>query len=166
MEATAPVDLLVAAILGIALLRGLFLGLIREAFSIGALAAAVVAVRLFNAEASALLEGFASEWLPAAAIPYASGALLGLVVLFGVGFAGSVIRKGARAIGLGWADRIGGGALGLAEGAIASGVLLLALGGFLGRDHAFLDGSRSVAFLEQLRGSASGPSDVAAPPRR
>ncbi|MEM7413644.1 MAG: CvpA family protein [Myxococcota bacterium] len=168
MEPLAPVDLVVAAILGIALLRGLFLGLIREAFSIGALAAAVLAVRLFLDPATAWLDGWDFEWLPAVATPWVAGAGLALAALVAVNWAGAVIRKGARAVGLGWADRLGGAALGFAEGAIVAGVLLVVLGSFFGRDHQFLARSQSLAWLEQLEGAtgngASG-ADVAAPPR-
>ena len=48
MPGLQPLDVAVLAILLIAALRGTSLGLIREAFSILALAAAVVAVRVWN----------------------------------------------------------------------------------------------------------------------
>ena len=50
-----PIDYVVLAILGVALMRGLLRGLLRETFSIAALGAAVVVVRLFY--------GDVAEWL-------------------------------------------------------------------------------------------------------
>ena len=56
----APVDLLALCVLSIAVLRGLFLGLIREAFSLAAIGAACVAVRWFAEPAAAWLEARAA----------------------------------------------------------------------------------------------------------
>jgi hypothetical protein len=71
----APVDLLALSVLSIAVLRGLFLGLIREAFSLAAIGAACVAVRWFAAPAAAELDAatggrvgeLAAPWIAAAA---------------------------------------------------------------------------------------------------
>lgn len=164
-----PVDIVALAILGIACLRGLFLGLIREAFSIGALAAAVVVVRLFLDPVSAWLIDTTGGQIGETIAPWVAGALLAVGAIAGVGLVGRVLQKGARAVGLGWADRAGGAALGLAEGVIAAGVLLLVSSAVLGRSHEFLAGSRSLGALEQLEQIAAENDldttiDVAAPP--
>jgi hypothetical protein len=122
------------------------LGLIREAFSIGALGAAVIAVRVWNEPFCALAPARAGAGCPPDLAPWVAG----------------VCSR--------WRDRGGrhlrprdapGRARGRArlvrsprrrrgrraEGAIAAGVLLLAIGGVLGRDHALLTGSRSFALL-------------------
>jgi len=81
-------------------------------------------------------------------------------------------RRGAAAAGLTWADRLGGGALGAAEGALVAALLLLGAGWILGRSHPLLEESRSVAVLERLQTAvrdAEAPlPPVAAPaaPRR
>lgn len=164
-----PADLVAAVILGIAALRGLFLGLIREAFSIGALAAAVVAARVFGTPFGEWLVAASGERLGAGAAPWVGGALLAIAAIVVVALVGRVVRSGARAAGLGWADRIGGAALGTAEGAIAFGVLLIVVSTFLGRDHALLAESKSLALLERFEtrdeSRAIDASDVAAPPR-
>ncbi len=51
MEAISPVDLAALAILIAAVVRGLFIGMIREVFSLAALAAACIAVRFGAAPA-------------------------------------------------------------------------------------------------------------------
>lgn len=161
------VDLVVAAILGVAALRGLFLGLIREVFSLGALAAACVAVRLGVAPFGAWLERLTGDELGSAA-PWVAGALLAAGAIAAVAFAGRLVARGARAAGLGWADRAGGAVLGTAEGALVAAVLLLVASTVLGRSHALLAGSRSLGALERVERLAAErarePTDVAAPP--
>ena len=165
MAGLAPIDLLVCAILSIAALRGLALGLIREAFSIGALAAAVIAVRVWNEPFMHWLQNTSGGGLPHALAPWASGALLATGVITAVAIFGRVMRQGARAVGLGWFDRLAGAVLGVAEGALAAGVLLFAIGAVLGPSHTLLAQSRSYALLERVR-QAPAASDVAAPPPR
>lgn len=161
------VDLVVAAILGVAVLRGLFLGLIREAFSIGALAAACVAVRVWDAPFAAFLARVTGGELGEAAAPWVAGAALGAGAIAAVALLGRLIHRGARAAGLGWADRVGGAALGLAEGTLVAAVLLVGAIAVLGRESDLLAGSRSLAALERLEHVAAqrdAASDVAAPP--
>ena len=169
MGEIASVDLAVAVILGIALLRGLFLGLVREAFSIAALAAACVVVRAYAGPAGDRLVDLSGGQIGAAAAPWVAGAVLGVVTVAAVAIVGRMIQRGARAAGLGWADRAGGVVLGAAEGALVAGVLLLVAVAALGRAHPLIAGSRSIAALEQLEHYAGSPDlreiDVAAPPR-
>ena len=162
----APIDLVAAAILGIAGLRGLFLGLIREAFSIGALAAAVVAVRAFRVPVAEWLLATSGGAISEGVAPWAAAGALGVGAIAAVTIAGRVMRIGARVAGLRWADRAGGAALGVAEGAIAAGALVLVAGALLGRAHPLLAQSRSLAALEQLERAAEPirAADVAAPP--
>jgi membrane protein required for colicin V production len=159
------VDTLVAAILAIALLRGLFLGLIREAFSIGALGAACVSVRFFTAPSAAWLHEITRGAVSAALAPWIAGAVVAVATVAGVAGLGRLLQRGARAAGLGWADRVGGAALGAAEGALVAGLLLLLIGAAIGREHPFVAGSRSIAALERVERLAEArPIDVAAPP--
>jgi len=159
------VDTLVAAILVIALLRGLLLGLIREAFSIGALGAACVGVRMLTAPAASWLQAVTHGAIGAGLAPWIAGAGIAIATIAAVATLGRLLQRGARAAGLGWADRAGGAALGTAEGALVAGLLLLVLGAVIGRDHPFVAGSRSIAALERVEQLAeTHPIDVAAPP--
>lgn len=164
-------DLLVAVLLALAMLRGLLLGLIRETFSIAALAGAVVAVRLL---ADPLARWLALElelsWSPFA-LRVTAGLLLVVGVVACVSLAGRLLRRGVRAAGLGWADRLGGGVLGTAEGLLVAGLLVWLATTLVGRDHAVFEDSRALAALDQARRAAQDPAqhpevDVAAPPRR
>ena len=167
MAGLTPIDLLALAILLIAALRGLSLGLIREVFSFGALGAAVVAVRVWNQPFTHWIQNSSRGGMPSDLAPWISGGLLAMGVILSVAIFGRVMRQGARAVGLGWFDRLAGGLLGAAEGALAAGLLLLAIGSVLGPTHALVAGSRSYAMLERVRhATAVSSTDVAAPPPR
>ena len=162
------IDFVVGAILGVAALRGLFRGLTREAISIASLAAACVVVRLFaRPGADWLVEVTGGQVGPLAA-PWITGILLAFATLAAGAMLARVLRGGVRAVGLGWADHAGGALLGTAEGVLVCAVMLLVGTAVLGRDHAFVSDSRSLAALEEMErvATAGGPElDVAAPPR-
>jgi uncharacterized membrane protein required for colicin V production len=144
-------DLVVLTVLVIAMGRGIWIGLIREGLSIAAIGAATIVTRLFV--------GPLSVWLTEATAGEISGrtslwiAGVGLVVatILIVGTAARFLRRGARFAGLGWADRLGGGALGLAEGAVVSTILVLIAVWLVGPTHPSLAGSRSLAALDRLQ---------------
>lgn len=153
------------AILGIAVLRGLFLGLVREAFSIGSLGAACIAVRLFHPQVAGWLGEVSEGRIGPTAAPWLGGLLVAVVSIACFVFAGRLLRRGVRWAGLGWADRAGGAVLGAAEGALVAGILLVLAASILGREHPVLQASRSFAALQELERAAQGERvDVAAPP--
>ena len=54
-----------------------------------------------------------------------AGVLLVVATILAVGMLARLLRRGASFAGLGWADRLGGGALGAAEGAVVSAILVV-----------------------------------------
>jgi membrane protein required for colicin V production len=162
-------DAICLALLLLAALRGLCIGLVREAFSLAALLAALVAVRLWTTPVARWLEAEAgSLGVGPVAAPWLAGALLAASAIVVVAILGRVVRRGVQAAGLGLADRLAGGGLGAAEGALAAGLLLFVLVSALGADHPALAGSRSLELLERaqrIAGEAPPARDVAAPPR-
>ena len=164
-----PTDLVVVGILGIALLRGFFRGLLREVFSIVALAGACVAVRLYVVPGADWLEAATQGEIGPALSPWVAGAGIGIGTIAAVVIAGRFLRRGARIAGLGWADRAGGALLGTAEGVLVVGVLLAIAMSVLGRSHPILAETRSLHAFEQLEEIAQTGTwrdiDVAAPPR-
>jgi membrane protein required for colicin V production len=161
----APVDLLAATVVGIALLRGLFLGLVREAFSLGSIAAAVIAVRFFAPSFGDWLARVSSGSIGPTVAPWIAGAAIVVITIVAVGIAGRWIKRGVSAAGFSWADRAGGGILGAAEGALLVVVVVGLLTTFLGRDHDSVRGSHSLAALEELESMAQDRDiDVSAPP--
>ena len=164
------IDFVVGAILGVAALRGLFRGLTREAISIASLAAACVVVRLFAGQSAAWLVDFSDGQVGPLAAPWITGILLAVATLAAGAVLAHGVRGAARAVGLGWADHAGGAVLGAAEGILVAAVLLLLATSVLGRDHAFVAGSRSLFALQELERVAQAGEvrglDVAAPPVR
>ena len=168
MSITEPVDILVMAILGIAVLRGVFRGLIREAFSIAALAGACLIVKLFASPLAARLETATGGEITGWAAPWLAGAILSVGTIAAIAIVGRFVRRGSRWAGLGWADRAGGAVLGAAEGGLVVAIVLVLAAVLLGREHPTLAESRSFAALERIEQIAESPDayipDVAAPP--
>ena len=163
----ASLDGVVLTILGMAVARGLWRGLVREAFSMAALATAAFVVWRFEAPASAWLAAFAGDALPEMAARALAAVGLAVAAFGVVALLQRVVRRSVAAVGLGLLDRVGGGAVGALEGALVVWLLLSGARLALGEDHALLAGSRSVEVLETVRAQIS-PSgaharDVAAP---
>ena len=166
LAALGWIDRIALGIVTIAALRGLWIGLLREAFSIAALAAAFVAVKLWTDPATAWLVAHAPFDLSLSdrQAHIVGGALVGLVAAFVVVAIGGFVRKRVHETGLGLLDRMLGGALGSAEGALIVGVVLIGVVAFVGPQHEVLAGSRSVELLSRARLFADEPPDVASPP--
>ena len=168
MEAISAVDVAALAIVAVAVLRGLLIGVIREVFSLFALAAACVAVRLGTAPgAEWLLQNLSVEIGPLAA-RIAAAVVLVIAVILSMTLVGRILRRGARWVGLGFFDRLAGGALGAAEGALVIVILLLFGFSVVGRDHPALANTRTVAAFENAErlAQSSRPAlpQVASPP--
>lgn len=165
----APVDLAALAILIAAVARGLWIGMIREVFSLAALAAACVAVR-FGAAPTAdwmLLE--LQLGISPLAARVVAGAVIAIAIIVSVAAVGRLLRRGARWAGLGFADRLAGGVVGAGEAALVVVIGMLLADALVGRDHPALADSRTLAAFESAeqlanQGEARLPS-VAAPPR-
>jgi len=169
MGGLTPVDAVVAAVLALAALRGLTIGLVREAFSLGSIGSACVAVTLYTDRlAQWLLERTNGE-IGVLVAPWLATGILVVCGIAVTALVGRLARRGARMAGLGWVDRAGGAALGSAEGFLIAGTLLWLATSLLGRDHRIFEHARSMAALDQLQQIAATGEiplpDVAAPPR-
>lgn len=145
-----PVDYVIGVILALAVLRGLGRGLLRETFSIASLAAAIVAVQLFYADVATWLMQITEGQVGETTAPWAAGALLAVGTIGATAVLGRFLRRGAKVVGLGWADRAGGAVLGTAEGVLVAGVLIGLIGYVVGRNHPSIAHSRSLEALEEL----------------
>jgi uncharacterized membrane protein required for colicin V production len=120
------VDILIMALLGIAVLLGFKKGLMQEIIGIIALVAAFFFTLLFHAAAAGVLRK-AFPGIPAAAAP-----TIGFVAMFLAAFgiitlAGWLMAKIIKASPLDFADKLGGMAIGLFKGALAISILLMLL---------------------------------------
>lgn len=147
-----PLDLVVLVVVGLLALRGLVRGAVREAFALAALAAAVLAVRSFEPAVTHALEPHLAARLSPAVVRGLAIVLVAGAALVAVSVAGAFVRRGLHAVGLGLADRVGGAALGIAEGTLAVAIALSLAGGLLGGDHPWLRESEAYAWLAHARG--------------
>jgi membrane protein required for colicin V production len=163
----SPIDVAACVLLALALIRGFLIGMVREAFSVAAIAAACVAVRFGSGPASAWLLENALPGLGPLGARVLAGAAIGLAAALAVGVCGRLVRRGVEAAGLGFADRLAGGAIGAAEGALLVAIALLVAVTLVGRDHPALARSRTLVAFERAERLARGGGfavDVAAPP--
>ncbi|HME69419.1 MAG TPA: CvpA family protein [Myxococcota bacterium] len=163
-------DLVVATVVAVAALRGLLLGLVREAFSLGALAAAVISIRFLTGPTAEALQPLLPDRVPAMAVKVGSAILVALVGVAVVALLGRLVRRGVKAAGLGFADRVAGAGLGAAEGLLIVSLGLAVLSAAIGRDHPALTASQAYAYFDRAQraivGEPARPQDVAGPPPR
>ena len=168
MEDLSTLDALVLAVMGIAIVRGLWIGLIREGFSIAALGGGLLAVRYGIGPLASWIESVSQGDLGPTASTWIAGAAIAITAIALLGSAGRVLRRGVHAVGLGWADRIAGGFIGAAEGALASAVLLVIATWAAGADSPLVERSKSIHILDGLQKYVAEHRDelpaVAAPP--
>ena len=123
-----PLDWLLAALLVYSTVRAAFNGFFREAFTLAGLLIGFPLAGWYYRDLAHQLRNLITT--PA----FAQFAAF-LLILSAVGIVASLLghlfRRGARSIGLGIPDRIGGALFGLLRGALISTALLLALTAFL-----------------------------------
>jgi uncharacterized membrane protein required for colicin V production len=148
------VDAVAAVVLLLALLRGLWIGAVREGFSLAGLVAAVWLVRSFRVPVGGWLAAHAPFEMTELAARLVAALLLGAGALFSAALARRLVQRGVREAGLRLADRVAGGALGALEGAIVVGALVFGLALLLGREDPALAGTRSLAAFEWAEAAA------------
>jgi membrane protein required for colicin V production len=168
MEDLSTLDAVVLVVMALAVVRGLWIGLIREGFSIAALGGGLLAVRYGIEPVGAWIERASDGDIGATASLWIAGAAIGITAIALLGAIGKLLRRGVHAVGLGWADRIGGGFVGAAEGALASAVLLVIATWAAGPDSPLIEKSKSIHILDGLEQyvaeNREALPDVAAPP--
>ena len=145
------IDLAIGLVFLVALIRGLAIGLIRETFSIAALGAAVVAVRYGATPLGDWLTGFTGGETGPIPPHWIAGTALAIAAVVGVAAVGYLIRRGVRLVGLSWADRIGGAALGALEGLVIALLIIMGISLLIGRDHPSIAHSASLKAYDSLR---------------
>lgn len=151
IEEYSWIDIAIGLIFLIAFIRGLAIGLIRETFSIAALGAAVVAVRYGATPLGDWLTRFTGGETGPVPPNWIAGTALAITAVFGIAALGYLIRRGVRLVGLSWADRIGGAALGALEGLVIALLIIMGLSLLMGRDHPSIAHSASLKAYDSLR---------------
>jgi len=151
MAEIALVDAASLALFGVAALRGLFRGAMREAFTLAAVAAAFICVWIFAGTVAAWLLSLWPDDLSQTLAHILAGVALALTALLAVSALGRKLRNGMHAMGLGALDRIFGGCLGAAEGALLWAVAMT-VAVKLPILEKLLEDSLSLAFYEGFIG--------------
>ncbi len=154
-----PLDGIVLTVILAALARGLFIGLVREGFSMAALAAAILITRATAADAGTWLNEHTGGQIGELAAPWIAGFVIALSTAACMGLVGRLARKGVRLAGLSWFDRVGGGALGLAEGTLVSILVVLGAVWVVGREHPGVADSRSLAAYDAVQDAVMERAD-------
>jgi uncharacterized membrane protein required for colicin V production len=144
-------DGIVLVLLLVGIARGIFIGMIRESFSIAGLGAAVLAVRFGMASVSASLQELSQGAIGPSLAPWIAGTLLAIGAIALMTLTSRIVQRGVRAAGLSWLDRTGGAALGAAEGILVGTLIILGITFVIGREHPAVDGSRSLALYDAAR---------------
>ncbi len=165
------IDLAALFIVGLALMRGVFIGVVREVFSVAALVGGIFAARFLGVPVGRAIAdqfpGGPGEGLSV----IGAGFVIGIGAALIIGFSGRALKRTLHAAGLGGADRVAGGILGATEGTLVAGLALWLALSAVGPEHPWLQNSRALDWLREGQRIASGElgderSDVAAPPRR
>jgi len=155
----SAVDIFALAIIAAAILRGRLIGLLGEAISLSAVGAGVVAMRVWDKPLANWLQSPSGWSVRYDLAPWLAGVILFTAALIAVATFGRVMRDGATRAGLSRLDRLGGAVLGIAEGVVVAGLLVFAMGGWLGRDHESLAGSAALALVELTNRPDEAPAD-------
>jgi uncharacterized membrane protein required for colicin V production len=165
MEGLRTVDAIAAALLGLATLRGLWIGAVGELFSLAGLGAAIFVVRTWRLPAGAWLEANSPVEMTGLAARLLAALGLGLGTLLAAALLRRLVRRGVRGAGLGLFDRLAGGLLGAAEGALVAAALVFALAALLGRDDEALAGTQSLRAFEWVEARLGIEPPAPAPKR-
>lgn len=139
-------DWALVVIAAFCMVRGIMRGAISQVFGIGGLIGGfLVAAHYHQAVAGALMASFPDLGSPSAI----SFALLFFLTWFCLGAMGYVFSSLLRKTGLGFVDRIWGGAVGLGKALVLSIVIISAMTFFLPADNEFLRRSKVTPYVQK-----------------
>lgn len=162
-------DGFLATILALAIARGLWRGLVREAFSLAALGALAFVLWRFEAPIADWFRMLSADALPPIGARALAGVSLALGVFTAIAFLQRIVRRSLAAVGLGLFDRLAGGAAGALEGALVAWLVVAGARFALGADHALLAGTRALEIVSRVEATlppapaSRAARDVAAP---
>jgi membrane protein required for colicin V production len=140
-------DILVIAIVGYCLVRGIFRGLVKELSSIiGALGGLYAAYTYYPHVAKVL-----SRWMSNQGyLNILSCLILFFVILFVISIIGVMIKYFMNIVFLGWTDRVGGAFFGTIKGALIVAALVLILTTFLPTNTVLLKDSLAARHMMKI----------------
>lgn len=127
MSAFTPLDWAIVAVLAGSVLVAFLQGFFVEVCALAGLIAGVILAGQYYLQVAPWVERFIHDQGPAHAVAFL---LIALAVMLAAGILGRMLRWMLRRVGLGWADRLAGGAFGLVKGYVLVALAVAALVGF------------------------------------
>ncbi len=139
-------DIVLLVAIALATVAGLGIGIIRAALSLAGLIFGIVLAGHYYIPFSQVLDAV----LQSDVAKVVAFAIIFIAVMVAAAFLAMFLRRGASAIKLGWADRLGGAVFGLAMGAIFCGGLLAIWVKFFGSAEAITQSTLARLLLDRL----------------
>jgi membrane protein required for colicin V production len=160
-----PFDVLLLVCAAVLVVVGMVKGLVRVLIGIVALAAAFVLAARYH---EGLAARIAVSQLPATVLRAGSYALIVLGVMLLGALVAAVVRRLVQAAMLGWADRLGGAALGLVAATLLAALVVLPLVAYFPSGAGLLEGSVLAPYVTVVSDLANlvAPEDLATRYRR
>jgi membrane protein required for colicin V production len=153
-----PVDWVIVAILAISIVSAFIHGFFVEIFSLAGLIAGVLIACLYYNQVAEFLSRFISSPTIAGAIAFV---LVALAVMVTASLIGRMLRSVFRRVGLGWMDRLAGGAFGAVKGYLLVMLAVTAMLAFFPRQPWLERSQLAPYFVSGVRGSADFlPADL------
>jgi len=138
-----PFDWLLIAVVAYSTVVAFVRGFFREVFSLVGLVAGIL-LASWNYE---VLGEWLARWIPWATAQIVAFLLIAILVMVLCGISGKLLSSTAKTIGLGFFDRLLGGAFGLARGFLLGVAVMMAAAAFLPRERYIRDSQLSDYFL-------------------
>lgn len=136
-------DIIIIGITALATALGLWKGMVRQIVTLaGVVLGYYISLRLYVPVAKLLPENIAPG--TAKAISFLLIFVICIIVSF---ILGAIVGKLLKIAGLGWANRLGGGAIGFLKGFVIIAIVVTVLIAFLPANSAFLDNSVTLPYV-------------------
>lgn len=152
MQTLTPLDWAIVAVLVLSTVVAFIHGFLVEVCALGGLIAGIVLAGYYYPQVAPWVAHFIHEDAAVAAISFL---FVAFSVMLAAAIIGRVLRWILRSIGLGWADRIAGGAFGLLKGYILVALGVAAMAAFFPREPWFDQSQLVPYFFPGAHGSAT-----------
>ena len=146
-----PVDWAIVGILAISVIVAFVHGFFVELFSLVGLVAGVLLAAIYYDQVAVILDRFISSPAIASAVAFV---LIAIVVMIAASLLGRLLRSVFRRVGLGWMDRLAGGAFGAIKGYLLVMLAVTALLAFFPRQPWLQQSQLAPYFIIGAHGSA------------
>ncbi|MGI8770611.1 MAG: CvpA family protein [Acidobacteriaceae bacterium] len=159
-----PVDWIIVAILAISIVTAFVHGFFVEVFSLAGLIAGVLIAAMYYTGVAAFLGRFIASPTIAGATAFV---LVAVAVMIAASLIGRMLRSLFHRVGLGWMDRLAGGAFGAIKGYLLVMLAVTAMLAFFPRQPWLERSQLAPYFVSGARGSANFlPTDLGERVRR